>query len=160
GVNCEQNYNDCFIYACPVGSECVDGLNSVMCLPGEPTISTKNSVMATAAGTFHLAPTMVPAVPWSGVSQEGEESQSNSSDLEDVWPSIIPSSVHGPAISLTTVSIAMVVSCADDPCPNGTTCEDLDIGKVKCHCSSLHGGESCKAGTIIQDSLMYYRYLL
>ncbi|XP_038656647.1 protein eyes shut homolog isoform X3 [Scyliorhinus canicula] len=145
GVNCEQNYNDCFIYACPVGSECVDGLNNVTCLPAEPTISTKSSVMATAAGTFHLVPTMVPAVPWSVVSQEAEEAQSNSSHLEDAWPSIISSSAHGPAISLTTVSIAMVVSCADDPCPNGATCEDLDIGKVKCHCSSPHGGENCKA---------------
>ncbi|XP_078398957.1 uncharacterized protein LOC144681100 [Cetorhinus maximus] len=91
GVNCEQNYNDCFIYACPVGSECVDGLNNVTCLPAESIISAKSSVTVTTTGTFHPAPTSVPVVSWSIISQEDQESQGMPhDDTEEQPPSSWP----------------------------------------------------------------------
>ncbi|XP_078256093.1 protein eyes shut homolog [Rhinoraja longicauda] len=208
GINCEQNYNDCFIYSCPMGFKCVDGLNNVSCIPVFTTTETTNPVTTTPIATPHVVPTLISTMPLMSDntgSQHDRESESNSSDIEgiwpskaavsserflwlpavsaggtvdssstsarslasatqtqplpppdltDVWPSIIPSSVHVPDISLTTVSIATTVSCADSPCPAGATCEDLDIGKVKCHCSSQQGAEGCKA----DSQLSYAQY--
>ncbi|XP_062924853.1 protein eyes shut homolog [Mobula hypostoma] len=158
GVNCEQNYNDCFIYSCPVGYECVDGLNNVSCLPISSTTDTENPGVATFIAASLITPTLTSAVsvvPGSTVGHQDRESQRNSSDNGDVWPSIIPSSVHAPDISLTTVSLATTVSCADSPCLAGATCEDLDIGEVKCHCSSQYEGEGCQADSYF-GSAQYY----
>eukprot|EP00062_Callorhinchus_milii_P009418 gi/632953214/ref/XP_007892282.1/ PREDICTED: protein eyes shut homolog [Callorhinchus milii] len=72
-----------------------------------------------------------------------------------IWPSIIPTSVRDDAVSLTivsavtvpsaTVPVATPVSCTDQPCLNGATCESVDDGGAKCHCAPRFRGERCEA---------------
>ncbi|MGH0141298.1 UNVERIFIED_CONTAM: hypothetical protein FKN15_026607 [Acipenser sinensis] len=46
GRNCDHNYNDCLMHTCPIDYHCVDGINSITCIPTEITETTTwNSVI-------------------------------------------------------------------------------------------------------------------
>ncbi|KAK6489872.1 protein eyes shut-like protein [Huso huso] len=46
GQNCDHNYNDCLMHTCPIDYHCVDGINSITCIPTEITETTTwNSVI-------------------------------------------------------------------------------------------------------------------
>ncbi|XP_034292564.1 protein eyes shut homolog [Pantherophis guttatus] len=54
GEHCELNYNDCLMKTCPAGFFCVDGINSVSCLPEAPNKVHSNSSMEGVSPTQPL----------------------------------------------------------------------------------------------------------
>lgn len=60
GKNCERNYDDCLLNPCPAAYSCVDGINTVSCLPPAtdavpPATAVKNITLDSAARVPALA---------------------------------------------------------------------------------------------------------
>ncbi|KAM6956330.1 protein eyes shut homolog [Aplochiton taeniatus] len=63
GWFCEQNYNDCQLNPCPDDYDCVDGINKVICLPSNGSVSMMTAAPPTLWDAMLSTPMPLPGIP-------------------------------------------------------------------------------------------------